>query len=756
MASASPSRAPSRDATPERPQDAAEVAAQAAERRVHRLYLLVAALLVLGCANLFFGSLKLQTEHVGLWFDPQAFDQAVHGMGKVRWSAPLDDVFIHFDFARATARGYPFEWSEGNGYSSGGTSLLYPFVLAAGYWIGYRGFTLMVWAGVVACVCTLATLLSVERMFGRLTRFARLLCPAVFLSTGVLDWSLFSGMEVALFLAIWGFCFWLWDELLQLETLPRWAPLGLGVASALLVGTRPESALLVGVFGGWLAWHRFRKDTGLSRLRRWLGAASDLLLIGTLPVVVLLGHMIANKLLTGDSSAAGALAKLELHHPYLTRGQAFDAWLFHIAYQVRRVAEYHLSAVPYLGYVVWLLGLVPLFFEKTRKYAVLLWISIVLWIVTVALNGQVRWQNERYTMPSLAWLLLAVALGLGAVIDWALREPRPRPLRRWMVLAPVALAMSAFVGTELLRFREQVWFFGRASRNILEQHIRTGEFLRQATQPRPRRVLVSDAGAIPYVSDLPAFDLIGLGGYEGLPIARASRQGVGAAVELIEHLSERNRPDVMALYPSWWGTFLLWFGRPVHEFPVRGNVICGGASKVVYDPDWSSLRGSATPFAAEPGSHLVDSLDFADLLSERPHGFLMSQPAVGYVDMKLLPHPKTPDRDLWDAGRLLVPSLEFSFDLAATAQPGRLYLRVAPARPARLELTAPGLAPVVLTTEARDAWVELEAPWPAGNGKRRVTLRMLEGDLHLYHLFVVTSPAGPRPDTQAHPAPPAP
>ena len=45
------------------------------------------------------------------------------------WSAPLDDVFIHFDFARSTARGHPFEWVEGNGYSSGNTSILYPFVL---------------------------------------------------------------------------------------------------------------------------------------------------------------------------------------------------------------------------------------------------------------------------------------------------------------------------------------------------------------------------------------------------------------------------------------------------------------------------------------------------------------------------------------------------------------------------------------------------------------------------------------------------
>jgi hypothetical protein len=48
------------------------------------------------------------------------------------WSAPLDDVFIHFDYARSTARGHPFEWSPGNGYSSGNTSIAYPFALSIG------------------------------------------------------------------------------------------------------------------------------------------------------------------------------------------------------------------------------------------------------------------------------------------------------------------------------------------------------------------------------------------------------------------------------------------------------------------------------------------------------------------------------------------------------------------------------------------------------------------------------------------------
>ena len=85
------------------------------------------------------------------------------------WSAPLDDVFIHFDFARSAARGHPFEWVDGNGYSSGNTSLLYPFVLAFGYWAGFRDLKLMVWAAIVAAVSVFGTLLVARRLFFHLS-----------------------------------------------------------------------------------------------------------------------------------------------------------------------------------------------------------------------------------------------------------------------------------------------------------------------------------------------------------------------------------------------------------------------------------------------------------------------------------------------------------------------------------------------------------------------------------------------------------
>jgi hypothetical protein len=208
------------------------------------LYGIVAALVTLQVATRFYGSVRLQTLYSLHWTSPEFFaDFAAKGLGP--WSAPLDDVFIHFDFARATARGYPFQWSEGNGYSSGGTSLLYPLLLAIGYWAGFRELALMEWAAVLACVCTFAVLLAARRLAGGLPRVATYLLPFGFLAVGVFDWSLFSGMEVALFLALWAAAYVAYDDLVAGAHLePRKTTLGraglLGAAAALVTATRPE------------------------------------------------------------------------------------------------------------------------------------------------------------------------------------------------------------------------------------------------------------------------------------------------------------------------------------------------------------------------------------------------------------------------------------------------------------------------------------------------------------------------------------
>ena len=59
-------------------------------------------------------------------------------------AVPLDDAYIHFQYARGFAAGKPLVYSPGCGPVGGATSLLWPLLLAPGYALGLREHA-MVW-----------------------------------------------------------------------------------------------------------------------------------------------------------------------------------------------------------------------------------------------------------------------------------------------------------------------------------------------------------------------------------------------------------------------------------------------------------------------------------------------------------------------------------------------------------------------------------------------------------------------------------
>lgn len=702
-------------------------------------YALFSGFCTLWVALHFYGSLRLQTLYSLSWSFPEAYDEIVTRGVRGPWSAPLDDVFIHFDFARSTAYGYPFQWVVGNGYSSGGTSILYPFVLSIGYLLGWRDLDLMMWAAIVACVCVFALQLAARRLFAGLPRFVSYLAPVAVLSVGGLDWTLFSGMEVALFLALWAGACLAWDEVYRLLSSPtpdaqglRRAAVLLGIWGMLVVATRPEGAIVVGVFALTILGRGFRGLPG-TRLAQITAAA---VLPGVAVVVI---HAVANYLLTGNATAAGAIVKLELHDPKLTPSEVWHQYLGHLAYEILRTTHYHFGVYPYIGWVVWVLAATACLFRSTRRYALMLWATAVLWLLLTATNGQVRWQNERYVMPAVAWLLLAASLGVGALLTQSIRSRRRLVLRILPGALAVALA-GTFAYSQWPRLRWQMWFFGRASRNIFEQHVQAATFLSRHISPVPQRVLLGDAGAIPYVSGLPALDMIGLGGLKGFPIADAARWSPAAAIELVERMPEDQRPDVMAIYPSWWGELPLWFStRTIARIPARGNTICGGPTKVLYEANWASLKDSALPIGLEPGWRVRDELDIGDVVSEKKHEFELSRRGVGHVNHKLLAHPERPAEGLWDAGRVFASPYTATFTLHGLepARPLKLLMRLAPAQPATVRLLDDRGELARLPLTPGDTWQHLSLMIPADRVRRDLTITLTTVDLDttIYHLW---------------------
>jgi hypothetical protein len=521
-------------------------------------------------------------------------------------------------------------------------------------------------------------------------------------------------------------------------------------------------------------------------------------------VIVLTLQTIANRIFTGEWSANGAIVKLALNNPFMTGEEKYADWLFNARYAMLRNLDYHFAEVTgdrlgeivpwkawWAGVVPLALALLPLCFARTRRIAIVLWLQIAGWIALVALNGQVRWQNERYVMPAVAWLLVLATLGVSVMFRARMRLRRPsaklsagpvatvlatalvvqtigvltRPAGEmpsfrvswifafacgaviWLVLryrpARVAIAMLALLFAydhQVPKMRDQKWFFGRASRNIRDQHLTLGRYLAEL---KPRRVLVGDAGAILYESDRPGLDIIGLGGYRGLPFARAGVHGLAATLELVERIPEPDRPDVLAIFPTWWGVLPLWFGSDVmRRFPVEGNVICGGYEHVVYKADWHLLNtGDRMRWTPPKNEHLRTIVDVADLVSERANGYAFATPQNGWPEMRVLPDPAEMRRDLFDAGRRIAAGKWEAFDATGLVfgRIAHLVVRTAQEKKARVRVLVDGREAAMLDLEPTGNWEETAVVVPAEHVRGSIRIELANdgpGDFVDYHAWI--------------------
>lgn len=586
--------------------------------------------------------------------------------GRGWFPAPLDDVYIHFDFARSLGQGHPFEWIAGQGYSSGETSPLYAGVLAAGWTVGFRGRALGIWAALVA----IASVASLMRSLGRLMQpcpspvaWAGALLP---LSIGIADWSLFSGMENALFCAAIG------------RSLEALAPFGrhtgtrerrqwrIGLWGAALVLLRPEAVVLVAVFAITAARANGRRS-GLTALCRAGGP-------GALATGAILG---LNWFATGDAKSAGAQLKLLSSNPYLSEVDRSRVFVENLVTLWIKLIRSELSFAPALAIALPLFALVGFLAPRTRSIAGAAAFSSIGWTLLVSWNGNSPHHNFRYYVPALVLLAIAAALGLSAIA-------RTWP-RRALVAAPLLLAIG------VPKIPGQVRHFRGATANIRDQHIEVGE--RIARLPEDARVLLGDAGAIPYVSNRSAIDALGLGGYRRMPFAHAAVFGEPATIELIERLAPSERPTHLVLYPNWFPGLTSRFGVELDRVTIQNNVICGGTAKVIYRADWSVLET-----ARDENPNMIDELDVGDVVDEEAHRYIPPTPHGGWAVLDVLADGLVEKR--FDGGRVIPSGAAESF-----------VVRRGSSRPVLLRLrTDAGAKGIRVRTKYDDKAVELEAP----------------------------------------------
>ncbi|MBZ0307001.1 MAG: hypothetical protein K8I82_13105, partial [Anaerolineae bacterium] len=110
---------------------------------------------------------------------------------------PLDDTYIHFQYARQMAEGHPYQYNSGDDPTSGATSFLYAPLLAAGYGLGFKELALAYWAVGIGAVCLLLSAWLIYQLLPTGSGIAYLM-TFLFVLMGAMSWAAFSGMETML------------------------------------------------------------------------------------------------------------------------------------------------------------------------------------------------------------------------------------------------------------------------------------------------------------------------------------------------------------------------------------------------------------------------------------------------------------------------------------------------------------------------------------------------------------------------------
>jgi hypothetical protein len=407
--------------------------------------------------------------------------------------APVDDTYIHLQYAKTLAHGHPFSYIAGEGYWTGATSILYVLLLAPFYLVGLSDAA-VTWValGVGAVSLGLTAWLASELA-------ERATAGLLVLALGPIAFHSLSGMETGCYCAAILAVF-----LLALRRPERTSTL---VALALLPLVRPDGI----VFSAVAALLLVRKQG-------WR--------VGLVVVPTLLYYAV-NRALTGDAATAGMRLKSWFSDPYMVPLET--------AAQVARTIWARVGVVfgaghtppvlkPWLFWVP-LLGVVGL---ARRRTAILL---VALVVGYLAINNTKANLHGwlRYFVPLYPLLLVGTAR--------AFELARARA---------AVLALQAGAAAAVAIGSHPDWWraFALEANEIRNKQVALALDIARVVPPG-ERVATIDAGAVALLGGHPMIDI------NGLVSPGTTVYGVLAVpgrVELMHALPPERRPRYAALY----------------------------------------------------------------------------------------------------------------------------------------------------------------------------------------------------------------
>ncbi|WP_018331759.1 hypothetical protein [Actinomycetospora chiangmaiensis] len=609
---------------------------------------------------------------------------AAHNQG--RFVPPLDDVYIHLQYARQIGLGEFLRYQAGAPRTTGASSLLYVLLLGAASVVVPSGLLLYaaVAFGVVCFVATVVLVALLGRELGsRRTGTAAAALTAV---CGPLLWGVTSGMEVALVAVLVAGLL-----LAFVREQPRRRFVATPLVALPLAVTRPEGLVLVlVVLAGAVVT--------LLRGRRRPAVGKALLLV--LPPVAALAQFGLYRLVTGSAENSGVVAKSWFSRPLGSPLEVVDRVDTTATTALELIGGLTTTAVAGPGVAILAaIGLAAVG-SRRRVLAGVLALGLAGVLLAVATLQTALWHDGRYLQPFLPVVVLLAVLGVRAVGRAASDARSGRVLTTGLV---AVLAAFALVSAPTWALRQ-----GEQAAGIRESAVSVAQWIRGNTPP-DAVVAVNDVGAVAWFSDRRVVDLVGL---TTPGFARPAIEGSGAMYEQLAHLPPAQRPSYFSIFDD---TQLVPVGElsrarilgdePVTSFDLKSperdggpfGGICqtaGGCPVIsVWRADWSHVGSGDLPDEAVPG-RIVDRVNVGDLADEAAHGYGVDRALVGVADQTEVRNQDVAGRVVVDSGRHVVGGEHFTLRGLTPGRPVTLTARVDAREPVKDRNTGAGVVSV--------------------------------------------------------------
>jgi hypothetical protein len=515
-------------------------------------------------------------------------------------AVPLDDAYIHFQYARSFAQLKPLVYSPGAEPVPGATSLLWPLLMAPFWAIGVRG-TALIWVAWLLSWVSLGLLAHETRRCAEhlVSRELGWAAGAMVLAFGGFTWFAGSGMEVVPFA---------WLLMRSARRVAEWAEAGPAPApsrselltlAALSVAMRPEGVIAVLLVAAVLAVHP------RGRSRAWA--------LVPLPTAAL--PSLINWAASGQATSTTAVVKWLPASPYQSDGRLAESILNNLKTLFATLLDGRIWSSVFLpsgaAFLAWLAlpALAWVGFRSNKRWRAAAVLAVGLGMLIPTTYDSFLWNRLRYLWPfAAAWFVGMTCVA--DVIGSALSRLRPE------LGAARILVAGGFVGALAGHLSYSIDDLSVSADAIRRQQADLGRWARDAL-PANAVVGVNDTGAIAYFAERRVFDIVGL---TTAGEARYWVAGAGSRFEHYERLDPANRPTHFIVYPEWLALSNL-LGPSLTERYVPDASILGGTTMVAHEASWSTLGSGAEPEnTAELGQRL-DELDVADLESEADHRY---------------------------------------------------------------------------------------------------------------------------------------